>query len=110
MQTREFEIALSTFEKLRGTFPTASVVSGTKYGSHQWSLNRALPPQSKVTFLIPYSVVASVSFGTKWSVRGGLLHDLGVKWTVFADSAPPRQGTLLMGSLNLTKRLHEKPL
>jgi hypothetical protein len=92
---------------------TVKPVFGTKTGWYQWSLIEALPPESDINFRVQYFFKAKVEMhptsGSFWmDPAGESVDDLEIEWIIFADSAPPKKGTLKMSTIGLANHLREK--
>ena len=85
-------------------------VLGTRQGAFQCSLNRPMPPQSETSFRADYHLEARYRGHLqvmKWLDLEGRtpLEDVGIKWTIFADSASPLSGQITLGSLGFIPKL-----
>lgn len=88
----------------------ATGVTGTQKGNYQWQLNRPFPPQAEVSFRAQYHVPARFNPHPqfrKWfnDEENIPFEDIAIEWTVFADSAPPKKGTITLATLNLIATL-----
>jgi len=89
-----------------------TIVFGTKSEVYQWSLNRPLPPESEVVLQVACTLKTTREEGGSGIVWMGAsrkpIDEMAIDWIIYADSAPLKKGTLLMGRFSLNKLLNDK--
>jgi hypothetical protein len=93
----------------------ASGVTGVKPPLYMWQVQRPIPPRSQVSFRIGFHLTVRYVFHppsslNQWYEDGGTrLEDVAIEWTIFADSAAPREGRVTMNDIGLIEQLRSKP-
>lgn len=91
----------------------ADPMNGSKKESYQWQLRRPIPPQSEIRFRVDYRLQAATE-----PLGGHLvwwdkdkrtpLEDVGIIWTIFADSAPARAERITLGHIGLIRLVNQR--
>ena len=85
----------------------ADRLTGCEKDYYGWTLNRPLAPKSERRFRSSYHFATrnrpSSGSEARWRDEEGqvFLGDMGILWTLFADNAPPKTGTLTMKEVGI---------